>query len=314
MTPKNILFGFFTVLILMFGFYLLNQPPTLAKTQAALNEDYVLDESTGITDFTVSFENESISSVALQPTPINVEEQKDEPVLRVEKIAATNLDGFKHIYSGIFYKKSGSVAIVRVDLNNPDVRFFVNPSNGTMTVCNYIRKYGLSLATNGSGFNMNTGIPGPFAMSNGEIYSSDRKSGISLFITGDNHVIFAPDNQIPNNAKFAVSGFNRIVQNGQMLDQFHPGHQGYKAGYGYLKRRTSIGISGSWLNVVLFDSPITITDEGQYHLDAFPGTEHVYNMDGGGSTNACTADYGSLVSETGRPVANIFGIYSSPVK
>ena len=322
MTRKNITFTFFIVLILMVAIRFLNDEtiviPNLIKPDTGIttSDDYTIDMTSGPSEFVLKLNDDSKSQdqTNLQPTPVNPEEQKDEPVLEVVDIQPVSLDGFKEIYSGVFYKKENSTAIVRVDLKNPTVKFFVNPAVGTKTVCDYLNTYGLQLATNGGGFNMSTGIAGPFAMSDGQVFSSDKKSGITLFVTDSNKVIFSPDGQIPGGAKYAVSGFNRVVQNGTMLDQFHPGHPGYKVGYGYLKRRTTIGISGTWLNIVLFDSPITITDAGQFHLDTFSGTEHVYNMDGGGSTNSCTADYGSLVSVTGRPVATIFGIYAQPTK
>lgn len=308
MALKNITFIFFVVLVVMIAIKLLNTnlpeipffTTSLTNQMSTGNTHSDIDQDD---DFVIPLYN-TASKPITEPVPEPVTKPKYEEL-------SVNLDGYSEIYSGMFYKKIGDITIVRVDLTNPDVRFFVNPPTAPMTVCDHLNLYGLQFATNGGDFDMGgTGQAKHFSMNDGVVYSWDQTPGITIFISNDNHLSFSTGQEIPDGTKYAISGFNRLVENGEMVSKYIPGNPGYKEGYGSLRRRTSYGLSGNWLNIVLFDYGISVTDEGQYHLDNFPGTEHVFNMDGGGSTNACTSDYGSLVTESGRAVANVFGIYS----
>ncbi len=211
------------------------------------------------------------------------------------------------LYPGVYFSRDGDVTVIRVDLSS-NVRFFVNPAQAPQTVCDFVDQYGLQLAVNGGGFDIgNTGQAVGYAMNEGNIYSLYQTPGVTIFVLDNNTLVFAEDGQTPPGARYAVSGFNRVVRYGELLSRFEPQSADYKDGYGTVRQRTSIGLSGNWLNIVIFGAS-TVTDVGRYHLNTFPGTTDVYNMDGGGSTSACTDSGALFYSE--RPVANIFGIFA----
>ncbi len=240
------------------------------------------------------------------PTPV----PNQEPSVVVPPSEPVSLDGYQEIFSGVFLGSDGPNSIIRVNLSDPTVKFFASPGDGRALVCDQLSRFDLQVAINGSGFDMSSGVVQPFAMYDGRIYSNDRTPDITLFVTENNKLIFGQDGTIPEGAKYALTGFNRVVDDGHVLDRFYEGHPNHKPGYAYLKRRTTVSTDGKWLNIVLFESPVTIPEIGEYHLAAFPGTTDVFNLDGGGSTNSCIEGIGPTVTQTGRPVANIFGLYA----
>ena len=219
-------------------------------------------------------------------------------------------EGYDEMFKGVFYKDLGGIVIIRARLNDPDVKFFVGHPDKTTTVCRQLDLFDMQIAVNGSGFYMDTGVVEAFGMVDGDIYSESNRPDITIIITDENEVIFSQGESLPDNAKYAVTGFNRVVLNGKVQDRFYQGHEDYKAGYGTVRPRTTISTDGTYLTIVLFESPSTVTAAGEYVLENFPGTSDVFNMDGGGSTNACAQGIGPLVPETGRPVANTFGIFA----
>lgn len=284
--------GFFLagicILVIYFLFRLTGETPVEQDGGLTSSEDYFVFSQTGV--------------YVTSPNPTPVPTQIAAPI---------KLNGYDEIFKGVFMQDLGGIVIVRARLNDPDVKFFVGHPDRTTVVCQQMRQFNLQVAVNGSGFYADTMKVDPFGMVDGKIYSTSDKPGITVAITDDNRVVFSQmDEHIPDNTKYAVSGFNRVVFKGKVQPRFYPGHQDYKAGYGTVRPRTTISTDGKFLTIVLFGSPRTITSAGEYVLENFPGTTDVFNMDGGGSTNGCAQGIGPLVPETGRPVANVFGIHA----
>jgi len=258
-------------------------------------------------DYYLSYDSYVIDLITATPiSPPIPEKTPSDP-------SGTSHDGFTEVFHGIFFQDNGNTIITRALLNDPDVRFMVGHPSSTMTVCNQLDYYNLQVAVNGSGFYAD-GTVDPFGMVDGIVYTTYREPGITIAITEDNQVVFAQMNEdIPKNTRYALTAFNRLVYRGEVLSRFYPDDKNYKASYGLLALRTIISTDGEFLTIVQFASPVTVAFAGEYVLKNFPDTTDVFNFDGAGSTNGCVEGIGPTV-DTGRPVANTFGIFSVPVR
>jgi len=289
---KHILFVGIVLLVVLVASSLIRQNP-----HQEIDEGYTTSDD---------YENAFVTSSLSLPPPSTSETAQI-------TMLPDNPESYSEIFHGVFMQSRGGIIIIRARLNDPDVQFFVGHPSSTTLVCRQLEQFGLQIAVNGSGFYADSGIVDPFGMVDGEIYSTIHEPGITVAIDEDNQVTFVQDaGHLPENTRYAITAFNRIVQRGEILDRFYPDDPNYKAGYGTVRPRTVLSTDGEYLTIILFETPRTVTAAGEYVLENFPGTTDVFNMDGGGSTNGCAQGLGPLVTETGRPVANVFGIFAPP--
>ncbi len=243
------------------------------------------------------------------------------------------------------------VQIVRVDLQDPDVRLFSSPrienhianvqETEGYTVSGFLAKHRLQVAVNASLFDPSSyylpaGTPMDvhgFSVSEGVVVSqqTSRSESATIAFTADNVPTVIPTNWPPVSADgihTAVTGSYPLVV------------KGVNVGYNYQPNsdrihrtnpRTAIGVSGDkrYLYLVVIDGrqPGSSTGAFDYETGAWfllVGATDALNLDGGGSTTLVVEDslgqplrlnQSSAVADSGRErtVGSHFGIHALPV-
>lgn len=241
-------------------------------------------------------------------------------------------EGFDWIYDGIMMRyevisepRINRVWLVKVDLDNPDITFIVTPkiSPEIMVTSAFLAQYNVQLATNAGLYNR-----GPpfevtgYSMYKGQVYSPpDIKPDVTLFISSDNKM--SMQKKI-DNLEYAVTGQNRVVDNGEPAERLFPDHPLHKDSYDDLHPRTAFGIDEeyNWFLIMVVDGRQPGVSEGLSLMEMAEifienNAEFAINMDGGGSTTLVTEAGGVLNTPSEgseRPVANHLGIYALPLE
>ncbi|MEM2131555.1 MAG: phosphodiester glycosidase family protein [Candidatus Woesearchaeota archaeon] len=291
-----------------------------------LNIDFIFEKTGNF----VTLESNLYTDIVLeaQGKRANIENKKTESIYE-------NFDpmsGFAPIYRGVFYKYEETneprplhIFIVKIDLYDPTLKFYVTPriAPDVMVTSDFLASNKLQLAINGGGFDIgNTNEVNGFAAYNGVPYSSpDLIPDVTFFITENNEIYMMPN--MPNGYKYAITGFNHIIQNGKISDRFYIGNPNHKPGYDQLNPRTSVGLDENekWLNIIVIDGRnpgisegVSALELGEIHLKY--GSTNMLNMDGGGSTTLVIEEKGSpkVLNNPSdgqeRPVANHFGVWA----
>jgi hypothetical protein len=246
------------------------------------------------------------------------------------------IKGFEWKFRGILYKyeksnnpRPNDIFIAKIDLEDPTVRYYVTPriAPNLMITSQFLASNGLQFAVNGGGFEIRTtNEVNGYSAYNGVAYSpQDIIPGETIFVTEDNKVFL--DNKIPDGMKYAITGFNHMVEEGKIVDRFaDPNHPNHKPGYDNLEPRTSIGKDekDNWLVIFVIDGRNPGVSEGldlkelaELHLKY--GSTTAFNMDGGGSSTFVMQEgsgfkvYNTPSDGAQRPVANHFGVYAEPL-
>jgi len=230
-----------------------------------------------------------------------------------------------------------SIHIVEIDPTAPGVSFFGTPGNGAtaeeytrQTTSHFVGGNGLAVGINGDFYTTNTGANASvngLGMSNGAIVSPAVSGAASFIVRQDNSAIVRTNGTIPAGAYNAVSGNQRLVQNGlnvTPLDSYTT----------TLNPHTAIGVddTNGHIFFMTVDGRQTDFSEGMRTDDMAEilidfGVDQAINLDGGGSTTLAFADGpggaartvnspsdGSDSQHPGneRSVANHFGVFATP--
>ena len=225
------------------------------------------------------------------------------------------------------------VHAMRVDLSDPNIHFFVTPSNGDapldtngLKTSTFLKQYKVQAAINASPFEpvieteqTPQKIHG-LSVSNGDAYSPSEKNHPALVISADNKAKIVDHPVDANGVYNAVAGFAIILKDGRNLCRDGVRHP-----------RTVVGISpdGRYLYLVVIDgrqagySEGATTAESAEWLRRYGATEGL-NLDGGGSTAMVIADGRGGAKALNRPIhggmpgnervnANHLGVLAAPL-
>jgi hypothetical protein len=227
-----------------------------------------------------------------------------------------------------------AIYAVRIDLQEPSVKFFVTPSNGDRPLetdgrktSTFLKEFKCQLAINASPFSPveeREGTPKDIlglSASNGDVYSRPHGAHCAMNIAKDNRVTFREPPVRAEGAYNAVSGFGMLLTQGRNAgsnDTRHP--------------RTAAGTSrdGGYLYFLLIDGrqPLysvgTTTKETADWMSQIGGYDAL-NLDGGGSTTLVISDGNGGARMLNRPIhnkipgtervnGNHIGVYAKPVE
>jgi protein tyrosine phosphatase (PTP) superfamily phosphohydrolase (DUF442 family) len=159
-------------------------------------------------------------------------------------------------------------------------------------------------------------------MSGGHVYSQEEMvPDVTVFFAKENKIFFNPEKA--SNVEYAITGFNRVVDDGKPFERLYKDNPLHKPGYDVLDPRTSIGIDkeNNWLILIVVDGRsaasqgVSLMELADIFIENHATT--AFNMDGGGSTTIVTEDKGILNTPSDgneRPVANHIGIYAEKMK
>lgn len=250
--------------------------------------------------------------------------------------AERSVDAWEEIFSGVWYAEGLAESprlqrafAIRVDLENPDVRFLATPGNGgdpghtaRQTTPAFLEEHGLAAAINANFFRWapgNNAIVEGLLVSNGEVITSGDAEGTvrrgQLRIAPDNTAaivdwVNAPP---PDGVHTGIAGSAFPLLSGTPL--------GDDSG---LEPRTGVGISqnGRYLILLVIDGRrpghsqgASIRDIGVW-LKEF-GAWHGIDLDGGGSSTLVTAGEGVRNRPSDgapREVGVNFGVFAAPLE
>ncbi len=236
------------------------------------------------------------------------------------------------LYRGILYNYEDRVAprpmsvhIVKIDLEDPTIEFFVTPriAPNVMTTSDFLNKYDVQLAINAGLYDIGgTNEVNGYSVSGGNIYSAqDIKPDVTFFISSDKKL--SMQKKI-SDVEYAVTGQNRVVDDNKPSVRLDPNHPLHKDTYENLQPTTALGIDfkDNWLIMIVIDGRQPGFSEGIKLIELADiflenKADIAINMDGGGSTTLVIQGKGvlnkpSIGSE--RPVANHLGIIAEPLK
>jgi exopolysaccharide biosynthesis protein len=249
---------------------------------------------------------------------------------------------FKDIFLGVQIKKvdtssessvEGTVSnkiiyhVLKIDLDEEGIGLFVTPGEQDLSVTsNFLSTNQVQVAINGDGFQWgmdNTNTAG-YAASNGKKYSKSEKYP-TVIETNEGDVSIRIGNKLPANIKHAVSGFQTIVEKGDIVARFkNKDHADHKVGYDIQDPRTSVGINeeNNELIIIVVDGRgisqgVDLKKLAELQIEN--GAYIAVNMDGGGSSTLVIDNNGqpavlNTPSDGGeRAVANHLGIFAKPV-
>jgi hypothetical protein len=244
------------------------------------------------------------------------------------------IEGFEWKFRGILYKyekrnnpRPNDIFIAKIDLEDPTVRYYVTPriAPNLMITSQFLTSNGLQLAVNGGGFDIGgTNEVNGYAMSGGNVYStSDISPDVTIFIGKDNQISFNPEKI--SNVDYAITGFNRVVENGQPFERLYPSNPKHKPGYDVIDPRTAIGYDkeNNWLIIIVVDGRseesmgVNLMELAELFIENKATV--AFNMDGGGSSTFVMQEgsgfkvYNTPSDGAQRPVANHFGVYAEPL-
>lgn len=230
-----------------------------------------------------------------------------------------------------------SIHIVEIDVSAPGISFLGTPGNGATaeeytrrTTSSFVNNHDLAVAINGDFFTLDTGANASvngLGMSNGEIVSPAASGWASFIVRQDNTAVVRTNGTIPNGAYNAVSGNQRLIQNGVNVTP----NNSYTT---TLNPHTAIGVDDDTGRIYFMTvdgrqtdfSEGMRTDEMANMLIDF-GVDQAINLDGGGSTTLVFGDGaggaartvnspsdGSSSQQRGseRSVGNHVGLFATP--
>lgn len=238
--------------------------------------------------------------------------------------------------------RSHAINAMRIDLSDPDIRFFATPDNGSVvgdtnaqTTSSFLETYDLQVAINANFFSpCCAASPQPkdvlgLAVSNGSVVSPSDYNAIppggnaySLGITAGNEALiqyFAPGADV-SSLYTAVSGGPILLSDGQIMVAEAPQNSFYDT-----NPRTAVGLSADARYLYLltvdgrqpgYSDGATLYETAEWLM--LIGATQGLNLDGGGSTAMARADgYGNAVllnnpsSGVERYNGNNFGLYAA---
>ncbi len=231
-------------------------------------------------------------------------------------------EGYKPLFKNIGMKieelnepRPARAYIIRINPEDPDIRFFVTPPGEPYQSTEYFRrKYGLQLAINGDGHVVGGTISDQatgFAASEGRIYKDFAPEHPTVYFSKDNKIQFFKK---PKEIWNAISGFRTLVKKGKVNSKLIKGNANYKEFYDtQIRARTSMGYDEE-NNVLII---IIVIEGGKYRglsirelaeLYVKEGATSAIDMDSGSSTSLAIEGKG-VIAGGNRMVANHFGVY-----
>ncbi|WP_018410154.1 phosphodiester glycosidase family protein [Methyloversatilis thermotolerans] len=268
-----------------------------------------------------------------------------------------SLNGWTALYKGVDYTtgfatgvtsptnstpRSHAINAMRIDLRDPDIRFFSTPGNGSVigdtnaqTTSDFLEAYDLQVAINANFFSpCCAASPDPkdvlgLAISNGSVVSPSDYNAIppggsaySLALTAGNEALikyFAPGADV-SMLYTAVSGGPLLLSDGQILVAEAPQNSFYDS-----NPRTAVGLSADARYLYLltvdgrqpgYSDGATLYETAEW-LQLIGATQGL-NLDGGGSTAMVRADVDGNAVLLNKPSgrverynANNFGLYAA---
>jgi exopolysaccharide biosynthesis protein len=282
-------------------------------------------------------------------------------VLSVPAHALDNasLDAWTSLFKGVDYTtgyatgvtsptnsspRSHQINAMRINLGDPDIRFFSTPGNGSVigdtnaqTTSSFLETYDLQVAINANFFSpCCAASPDPkdvlgLSVSNGSVVSPSDYNAIppggnpySLGITAGNEALiqyFAPGADV-SSLYTAVSGGPILLGNGQIMVAEAPQNAFFDS-----NPRTAVGLSSDarYLYLLTIDGRQPGYSDGATLYETAEwlmliGASQGLNLDGGGSTTMARADengdavvLNSLFGGVERYNASNFGLYAAPL-
>lgn len=227
-----------------------------------------------------------------------------------------------------------SAYAVRIDLKDPDVRFFVTPQNGEhdretdgLKTTTFLKKYGCQVAINASPYSPEGETEGEprdvlgLSVSEGDVYSPAHGEWGALLITKDNKARIETPPFDTADVYNAVGGFHLLLKGGENVGTIGEKHP-----------RTAVGLSQDkrYLYLLVIDgrqpgySLGASTSDTAAMLRAL-GAYEALNLDGGGSTTLVFDAGNGDAKVVNRPIhqhlpgnervsANHLGIFAKPLQ
>jgi exopolysaccharide biosynthesis protein len=240
--------------------------------------------------------------------------------------------------------RSHAINAMRIDLRDPDIRFFSTPGNGSVvgdttaqTTSGFLEAYDLQVAINANFFSpCCAASPDPkdvlgLAVSNGSVVSPSDYNAIppggnpySLGITAGNGALiqyFAPGADV-SALYTAVSGGPILLSNGQIMVAEAP-----QTAFFDTNPRTAVGLSSDarYLYLLTIDGRKPGYSDGATMYEtaewlSLIGASQGLNLDGGGSTAMVRADENGNALLLNKPSGGVerynasnFGLYAAPL-
>lgn len=227
------------------------------------------------------------------------------------------------VFKGVAYAKLDTrsprplkIHAVRIDLRDPDIEFFVTPSNGDrpqetdgLKTSSFLKKYRCQLAINASPFrpvSLREGDPRDIlglSISRGEVYSAEQRGYGALLISKKNKAWIATPPADLSKAYNAVGGFRLLVKDGKNVGKAGPLHP-----------RTAVGITKDGHRLLLlvidgrqpgYSEGVTTQETAAWLLRL--GAHSGLNLDGGGSTALVITDGRGGAKVLNRPIHGLPG-------
>jgi hypothetical protein len=248
------------------------------------------------------------------------------------------------LFTGITYKREARsiprplmVHIVTIDLKTAGLKVLVTPktSNSARTTSDFVRKFKLQLAINGSFFapfhehtpwdyyprTGDRADPIGEVIANGERYSLPRPPWSVLCISRENIAKIVAEGSCPQGTPTGIAGNQVLVSNGKPTNEMVT----YGNDKPYPRVAVGIDLRGEKLWLIIVDGKQPLYSEGLTTLElaqliATLGIDRAINFDGGGSTTLVTTAgnevkvlnapiHGKLPMNE-RPIANHIGFYT----
>ena len=231
-------------------------------------------------------------------------------------------EGFEPIFQNIGLKveeltepRPIRAYIVKVNVNDPNVGFFVTPPGEAYQSTEYFRqKNNLQVAINGDGHIVGGTVSDHatgFGASEGVEYFDFAPEHPTMYFSKDNEVQFFDK---PKEIWNAISGFRTLVKKGKLNGKLTAGHPDYKEYYEtQIRARTSMGYDEE-NNILII---IIVIEGGEYfgmsirelgELFLEHGATSAIDMDSGSSSSLALEGKG-VIAGGHRLVANHFGVY-----
>ncbi|MFO7976128.1 MAG: phosphodiester glycosidase family protein, partial [Candidatus Hydrogenedentota bacterium] len=219
---------------------------------------------------------------------------------RSVSLAETRGHDWKPLFTGIDYLPLNketpallSAHAVRVDLKDPDIRFFVTPPNGDhdketdgLKTTTFLEEYGCQVAINATPFSPDGETEGEardvlgLSISEGDVYSNAHGEWGALLITKENRARIETPPFKTDDVYNAVGGYHLLLKNGENVandDEKHP--------------RTAVALSENnrYLFLLVIDGRQSGHSMGASTAQTAKllkslGAYDALNLDGGGST------------------------------
>jgi hypothetical protein len=170
-------------------------------------------------------------------------------------------------------------------------KLFVTEPVGRQVLSSIISSYGAKACVNGGPFSMLDGSLTVYTVFKGEAYSSpEMKPNASTVCFGGSGISFGP--KVAGDAKYCLTGFNRLLSGGEPNKRYFPGNEGYKETYSIRHPRTMIvddAVNG-WAYLVVVDgrsyssAGLSTGEMIDFVKAHYKSAADAVNLDGGGSS------------------------------